>query len=175
MLRKSLRTVILKMYYFHISISSGLAAEEVKRFRAFVDDPRYANTLIRKHLTNEILQKTAKITPSIMDCIEQSESLPKNIIGMAALNPDCYTHLAIIFEPIIEDYYSVASNVQQPNCQWGVSNEFEKFDDDAVQSVRIICRRSIGRQPFVIGANENQLTEILAMVRLCAMRMRCAN
>lgn len=138
----------------------------MNRFRAFADDPRYANKLIRKHLSIEMLEKTAKITPTIMDCIEQSQFHAPTAIGIAALSPVCYIHLATIFEPIIEDYHCVAADVKQPNYQWGDSNEFEKFDDDshAVQSIRISCRRSIEKKPFVIGMNENQMAEVLAMV-----------
>lgn len=136
----------------------------MNRFRAFVDDPRYANTLVKKHLTVEMLEKTAKITPKIMDCIEQSQILPENSIGIAALSPDCYTQLATIFEPIIEEYHCVAADVRQPSCQWGDASEFENYGDDSVRSIRISCRRSIGKQPFIIGMNEIQLTEVLAKV-----------
>lgn len=134
------------------------------RFNAFVNDPRHANTIVRKHLTIEMLEKTAKSKPKIMDCIEQSQVLGENEIGIAAMSPECYTQLAIIFEPIIENYHCVAADVRQPIYQWGDSNEFEKFGDDSVQSIRISCRRSIGKQSFVIGMNENQMTEVLAMV-----------
>lgn len=139
-------------------------AAEVDRFRAFVDDPGHANSLIRKHLTIEMLEKTAKMTPTIMDCIEQSQTLSQNEIGIAALTPECYTHLATIFEPIVEEYHGVAADVRQPNCQWGDSNEFEKFDNGAVQAIRISCRRSIGKQPFVSGMSENQLAKVLELV-----------
>lgn len=155
----------MKAYIFHF-IRNGLDATEVNRFRAFVDDCDDPKTLVRKHLTLEMLEKTANITPTIMDCIEHSKILPENAIGIAAVSPDCYTQLATIFEPIIEEYHCVAADVRQPNCQWGDPNEFEKFDDDSVQAIRISCRRSIGKQFFVIGMNENQLTEVLAMVRV---------
>lgn len=148
-------------------------AAEVNRFRAFCDDCGSAKNLVRKHLTIEMLEKTASVTPTIMDCIEQSKILPENAIGLAAVSPECYTDLATIFEPIIEEYHCVAADVRQPNCQWGDSNEFEKFDDDSVQSIRISCRRSIGKHPFVIGMSENQLTEVLAMVRVDLTRNKC--
>lgn len=160
-----MKLLSVKTYIFHY-IRNGLDAAELNRFRAFVDDFGGTETLVRKHLSIEMLEKAASITPTIMDCIEHSKILRENVIGIAAVSPDCYTHLANIFEPIIEEYHCIAADVRQPNCQWGDSNEFEKFDDDSVQAIRISCRRSIGKQAFVIGMNENQLTEVLAMVRV---------
>lgn len=138
----------------------------MNRFRVFADDPRYAKTIIRKLLTIEMLEKTVKIAPSIMDCIEKSLLYSEESIGIAALGPECYTNLSPIFEPIVEDYHCVAADVKQPNSQWGDSKEFEMLADDSVQSIRMSCRRSIGEQPFVISMNENQLAEVLAMVRI---------
>lgn len=116
-----------------------------------------------KLITIDLLQKVCetKTKPTIMECIRASENVAMPSIGICPISAECYSTLACIFEPLIDEFHCVAIDVKQPHCSWGDWREFEKIDSDSIASIRFTCRRSIVGIPFVIGMDENQFVETL--------------
>lgn len=144
--------------------SDGVDAEEERNFRAFVANPENRQKLITRLLSVEVVQKAceAKTTPLVMQCIQASSALCQPSIGIAASNPECYNSLAMVFEPIIEEIHSVASDVKQPSPFWGDWKDFEALDDGFVLAVRISCRRSIADVPFAVEMSEQEFENVLS-------------
>lgn len=137
------------------------AREIPNSYRDIADDSKYDNTLLKKYLTDDLLERLKLLgEPSIIDCITRA----KNASGVVALDADCYNRFSDLFEPIIKDIHCVAELNNCPDSDWGDASTFESFEKDTVLSIEMNCFRSLANIPFIPGITAAHLEYVLSTV-----------
>lgn len=135
-------------------------------YQSIFSNSNYDNTLIKKHLTEEMFKKLLDVQNdcSIIDCIAKVDALHTNSFGVIALNGSCYSKFADLFEPIIMDIHCIDGFTKYPDSEWGDLETFSKLENAEIVSIEISCSRSLAGMPFISGINEQNLESILTKV-----------
>lgn len=143
--------------------------DEPITYQSMFSDSKYDNTLIKKHLTEELFEKLLDVQNecSIIDCIAKADALQTNsMFGVIALNGNCYTTFGDLFEPMVKEIHCIDDFTKYPDCDWGDFGVFEKFLNEEIVSIEISCSRSLAKMPFIPGINEQNLEIILTQVSM---------
>lgn len=145
--------------------------DKTKTYDEIFNDPKYEETLIKKHLTEELFTKLLNLSDessSIIDCIASVNELQANPFGVIASNGNCYNKFSDLFEPIIKHVHCVDEFGKYPENNWGDVNVFERLspNDDVIVFTEISVSRSLANIPFIPRINEQNLEIILTTVSI---------
>lgn len=140
--------------------------DELNAFRNLFSDSKYDDTLIKKHLTEDLFKKLYELENelSIVDCIAKVDTLQSNPFGVVTVNATCFTVFNDLFEPIVKEIHGIDEFVKYSDCDWGDVNVFETIDNESILSMEICCSRSLANIPFTSNASEQHLETILTTV-----------
>lgn len=135
-------------------------------YQSIFDDTKYEATLVKKYLTENLFESLSEIgdKPSIVDCIVKADALESYPLGVIALNGDCYTKFADLFEPIIKEIHGIDITDKYPDSDWGDGTVFDNLNNDNIISIEMSCSRSLAGIPFIPGMNEQDLENVLTIV-----------
>lgn len=142
---------------------------EMVSFQNIFDDLKYDTTLVKKYLTENLFESFTEIgdKPSIVDCIVKVNALESYPLGIIALNGDCYTKFAELFDPIIKEVHGIDGDIKHhPDTNWGDGNVFKSLNSDNIISIEINCSRSLAGVPFIPGMNVQDLENVLITVSI---------
>lgn len=143
----------------------ALAPEPIS-YQSIFDDSKYDATLVKKYLTEDMYGSLTENDdrPSIVDCIVKVDALETYPVGVIALNGDCYTKFADLYESIIKEIHGIDAIERHPDSNWGDGNAFEQLSCENIVSIEISCSRSLAGIPFIPGMNEHDLESVLTKV-----------
>lgn len=126
-----------------------------------------SKSLLKKHLTREIFDKTKNLKTSfgstLLDCIQSGIENLDSGFGIYAPDAEAYTVFADIFDPMIEEYHGgFAKDAKHPPRDFGDVSSFGNVDPtgEYVVSTRVRCGRSMDGYPFNPCLTEAQYKEM---------------
>ena len=140
-------------------------------FKALTEDEVKAGSLLRKYLTQEILDEykgvftAAPVESSLLDCVQSGYAHHSSKCGIYAADPECYDIYTKLFDPVIRDYHAQLENDKdqlQPDTDFGNLDDVENLDPEKkyIQSSRIRLCRNIEGFPYFAKLTEKQFSEI---------------
>lgn len=125
-----------------------------------------SKSLLKKHLTREIFDKTKNLKTSLgstlLDCIQSGVENLDSGFGIYAPDAEAYALFAPIFDPMIEEYHAFPSASKHPPRDFGDVSTLGDIDPtgEYVVSTRVRCGRSLDGYPFNPCLTEAQYKEM---------------
>ncbi|XP_074655962.1 taurocyamine kinase-like isoform X2 [Tubulanus polymorphus] len=146
---------------------------ELKQAQKKLQANKKCHSLLKKHLTPEVVEKYDEVKTSLggtlYDSIKSGVENPESSVGIYACDPEAYSTFEDIFNPVIKDYHKVEGEISHPTPDLGNLDElgFDDLDPDNSQvvSTRVRVGRSLEGYPFPPCITTEQRLEIESKVK----------